>query len=97
MDAMAGVHRGAWRRGGVAGGYRRSSLQPVIGYLSINSEQQVKPQLSAFRQGLNETGFAEGRNVEIEYRWTEGQYQRPPAMAEELVSRPVLCAGSAYE
>jgi len=67
----------------------QAPLQPVIGYLSTNSEQQVKPQLSAFRQSLNETGFAEGRNVQIEYRWAEGQYQRLPAMAAELVSRPV--------
>jgi putative ABC transport system substrate-binding protein len=52
------------------------------------SEAQVLPQLNAFRRGLSETGFAEGRNVEIAYRWAEGQYQRLPAMAAELVSRP---------
>ena len=62
---------------------------PVVGYLSTNSEVQVIPQLDAFRRGLSETGFAEGRNVEIAYRWAEGQYQRLPAMAAELVSRPV--------
>jgi putative ABC transport system substrate-binding protein len=61
---------------------------PVVGYLSALSEAQVLPQLNAFRRGLSETGFAEGRNVEIAYRWAEGQYQRLPAMAAELVSRP---------
>jgi putative ABC transport system substrate-binding protein len=62
---------------------------PVVGYLSTSSEAQVLPQLNAFRRGLSETGFAEGRNVEIQYRWAEGQYQRLPAMAAELVNRPV--------
>lgn len=62
---------------------------PVVGYLSALSEAQAVPQLNAFRRGLSETGFAEGRNVEIVYRWAEGQYQRLPAMAAELVSRPV--------
>jgi putative ABC transport system substrate-binding protein len=62
---------------------------PVIGFLSASSESAVAGQLSAFRRGLNETGFIEGRNVAIEYRWAEGQYQRLPAMAAELVARPV--------
>jgi putative ABC transport system substrate-binding protein len=62
---------------------------PVIGFLSASSEAAVAGQLSAFRRGLGETGFIEGRNVAIEYRWAEGQYQRLPAMAAELVARPV--------
>jgi putative ABC transport system substrate-binding protein len=62
---------------------------PVVGYLSSSSEAQVLPQLNAFRRGLGETGFAEGRNVEIVYHWAEGQYQRLPAMAAELVQRKV--------
>ena len=62
---------------------------PVIGFLSASSEAAVAGQLSAFRRGLSETGFIEGRNVAIEYRWAEGQYQRLPAMAAELVARPV--------
>jgi hypothetical protein len=61
----------------------------VIGYLSALSEAPAAALLAAFRRGLSETGFAEGRNVAIEFRWAEGQYQRLPAMAAELVSRPV--------
>jgi putative ABC transport system substrate-binding protein len=49
----------------------------------------VALQLAAFRRGLKETGFAEDRDVLIEYRWAQGQYQRLPAMAAELVHRPV--------
>ena len=62
---------------------------PVIGFLGASSEASVAGQVSAFRRGLNETGFVEGRNVAIEYRWAEGQYQRLPAMAAELVARSV--------
>jgi putative ABC transport system substrate-binding protein len=62
---------------------------PVIGYLSALSEGPAAALLAAFRRGLNETGFAEGRNITIEFRWAEGQYQRLPAMAAELVRRPV--------
>ena len=62
---------------------------PVIGYLSTVSETQVMPQLSAFRRGLSESGLTEGSNVLVEYRWAEGQYQRLPAMAAELIRRPV--------
>ena len=62
---------------------------PVIGYLSTVSETQVTPQLAAFRRGLSETGLTEGSNVLVENRWAEGQYQRLPAMAAELIRRPV--------
>jgi putative tryptophan/tyrosine transport system substrate-binding protein len=62
---------------------------PVVGYLSALSEAPAAAPLAAFRRGLNETGFAEGRNVAIEFRWAEGQYQRLPAMAAELVGRRV--------
>ena len=62
---------------------------PVIGYLSALSEAQAAFQLAAFRRGLNEAGFVEGQNVTIEFRWADGQYDRLPAMATELVRRPV--------
>jgi putative ABC transport system substrate-binding protein len=64
-------------------------VNPVIGYLSTLSEMPAAATLAAFRRGLNETGFEERRNVAIEFRWAEGQFQRLPAMAAELVRRPV--------
>jgi putative ABC transport system substrate-binding protein len=60
---------------------------PVIGWLG-STEANDRLQ-TAFRKGLAETGYVEGRNVAIEYRWAEGRYDRMPAMAAELVRRPV--------
>jgi ABC-type uncharacterized transport system substrate-binding protein len=67
----------------------QQAAMPVIGYLSSLSEAQVVGSVNAFRRGLSETGFSEGRNVAIEYRYADGQYERLPALAAELVSRPV--------
>jgi putative ABC transport system substrate-binding protein len=53
----------------------------VIGFLSGVSPGPFAQRLAAFRQGLTETGTIEGRNVTIEYRWAEGQYDRLPALA----------------
>src|SRR5215510_712429 len=63
---------------------------PVIGFLSGLSPGPFAQRLAAFRQGLNETGIIEGRNVAIEYRWAEGQYDRLPALAADLVGRRVV-------
>jgi putative ABC transport system substrate-binding protein len=62
---------------------------PVIGFLNGTSAQGYRRFLDAFRQGLGETGFTEGRNVAIEYRWADGYYERLPAMAADLVRRGV--------
>jgi putative ABC transport system substrate-binding protein len=67
----------------------RAQAMPVIGYLGSESPERYASRLSAFREGLAETGFAEGRNVAIEFRWAEGQYSRLPALAVELANRPV--------
>ena len=62
---------------------------PVIGYLSARSPDDTAHLVAAFRRGLGADGFVEGQNVTIEYRWALGQYDRLPAMAAELVRRPV--------
>src|SRR5262245_26782883 len=62
---------------------------PVIGFLNNTSRETVADRLRAFRQGLKEADFVEGENVAIEYRWAEGQYDRLPALAAELVRRQV--------
>jgi ABC-type uncharacterized transport system substrate-binding protein len=62
---------------------------PVIGFLSSASPQPFAHLVAAFHRGLNEVDYVEGRNVAIEYRWAENQYDRLPALAAELVRRPV--------
>jgi ABC-type uncharacterized transport system substrate-binding protein len=62
---------------------------PVVGYLGATSASAYAHLNLAFSQGLNETGLVEGQNVEIDYRWANGQYERLPAMAAELVARQV--------
>ena len=64
--------------------------KPVVGVLSAEWPNAVTAdRLRAFRQGLNDTGYVEGRNVMIEYRWAEGRNDRLPALAAELVRLPV--------
>jgi hypothetical protein len=58
---------------------------PVIGYLESASQGQFSDLIPAFRKGLSETGYIEGQNVRIEYRWAEGQYDRLPTLTAELV------------
>ena len=62
---------------------------PVIGILSSTSPGPTAPFVAAFLQGLSETGYVEGQNVVIEYRWAEDHYDRLPALAADLVGRKV--------
>jgi putative tryptophan/tyrosine transport system substrate-binding protein len=62
---------------------------PVVGFLNANSAKSWAAPVSAFLKGLGENGYVEGSNVAIEYRWAEGRIDRLPAMAADLVQRPV--------
>jgi putative ABC transport system substrate-binding protein len=65
----------------------QQKAMPVVGFLG--SISPIAPQVAAFHQGLSETGYVEGQNVTIEYRWAEGSYDRLPALAADLVGRKV--------
>jgi putative tryptophan/tyrosine transport system substrate-binding protein len=67
----------------------QQSGMPVIGFLNTRAPNQDAHLWAAFRQGLTETGYAEGRNVTIEYRWAEGRNDRLPALAADLVRHRV--------
>jgi putative ABC transport system substrate-binding protein len=69
--------------------HAQQAAMPVIGLLDPRSPDAMADRLRPFRQGLKETGHVEGENVAIEYRWAEGQYDRLPALAAELVRRQV--------
>jgi putative ABC transport system substrate-binding protein len=70
--------------------HAQQPAMPVIGFLNSASPDGYAPMVAAFSQGLKETGYVEGQNVTIEYRWAGGQYDRVPAMALELVGRQVV-------
>ncbi|MCP4621474.1 MAG: ABC transporter substrate-binding protein [Bradyrhizobium sp.] len=69
---------------------------PVIGFISTRSPEEATVHTNAFRRGLEEMGYPEGRGVTVEYRWANGDYSRLPALAADLLSRPlslVVAAG----
>jgi len=67
----------------------QQKAMPVIGYLSSETSGPSAPFVTAFLQGLSETGYVVGQNVAIEYRWAEGRYDRLPALVTDFVGRKV--------
>lgn len=67
----------------------QQAATPLIGFLGSESSDLWTNRLIAFRQGLSEVGYTEGRNVEIEYRWAEGHNERLPTLAADLVRQPI--------
>ena len=93
------------RRDFIAGACAAASLRParaqelpVIGYLGSETPERYSSRLTAFREGLAEAGYAEGRNVSIAFQWAEGRYSHLPALAKELADRKpavIVAAGGA--
>jgi putative ABC transport system substrate-binding protein len=69
--------------------YAQQRPMPVIGFLNVASPGPLRQQIAAFREGLKESGYVEGQNVAVEYRWAEGQYDRLPELAADLVRQQV--------
>src|SRR5262249_58316543 len=68
----------------------QQAAMPVIGFMAGSSPAALSQQVAAFREGLKEAGFIEGMNVAVEYRYGEGQLDRLPALASDLVRRQVV-------
>src|SRR3984957_3487067 len=84
MTMFAGA-AGAWPLDALA----QQSAIPVIGLLSSASHNAYAGRVAAFRKGLNESGYIDGQDVAIEFRWAQGQYDRLPVFAAELVRQQV--------
>src|SRR5258708_29567391 len=86
--ALVGFGMGAAITWPVVAGAQQKAM-PVIGFLHSAAPGQVVDLVAAFQAGLKESGFADGQNARIEYRWADNDYDRLPALAADLVSRKV--------
>ena len=93
----AGVSRCSGRSGGCVAAHSRAQqpAMPVVGFLAPTSPGGNPDQMHGFRSGLKDSGFTEGENVAIEYRWAENQLDRLPALAADLVRRRVALIAAA--
>src|SRR5689334_7288947 len=82
---IGGAAAAVWPRTTLA----QQAARPVIGWLGSGSQNAFAAQATALRKGVSERGLVEGKDVTIEYRWAEGDYDRLPGLAAELVHRPV--------
>src|SRR5262249_53976666 len=73
----------------------QQAAMPVVGFLSSRSTVESSHVVAAFREGLAENGYIEGQNLRIEYRWAEGQYDRLPGLASEMVGHKVIAIATA--
>src|SRR5437764_184934 len=85
LVSLLGGAAAAWPRAARA----QQPAMPVIGYLSGASPETTRGLVAAFHRGLADVGYIEGRNVVVEYRWADNHYDRLPALAADLVRRPV--------
>ena len=74
---------------GVRSVQAQQSVMPLVGFLSTRSPDEAEVHTHAFRRGLEEMGYVEGRSVAVEYRWANGDYSLLPALAADLLSRPL--------
>jgi putative tryptophan/tyrosine transport system substrate-binding protein len=93
FTALLGGSAVAWP---LAGRAQQPSM-PVIGLLYIASPDQIAHRLRGFRQGLKDSGYVEGENVAIEYRWAENQTDRLPEMVADLIRRQVTVVAASND